>query len=228
MIKREEIKEAIKLRVNNGLSIGEISKKINIPYTTITRWVKKYPLTKEQDIQLAIRNPFYKNGDNAPKIYSEKFKAERLKYQNEGREIVRLNNNSLLVTGAMLYWGEGAKSRNMLDFTNSDPYMIKIFIKFLQSELNVTEDEITIYIQCYTDICNISTIEDFWVKTTGLKRDNLRKSTINNYPISSKKTKIGKSKYGTCKLRVCNVKTIQTLYGFIKELSGIDDDDLWL
>lgn len=225
----QEKLEAIRLRKEKGLSISEIKSIINIPYETIKRWVKSFPLTNEQDIQLAIRNPNYKKSINAGKIYSERHRVNRLSSQKEGKRIAKRCKNSLWAIGAMLYWGEGSKCyRNTLDFTNSDPYMIKLFVRFLVEELRIEKNKIAITIQCYNDLRSIEEIENFWVGTTGLDKDNLRKTIINKYPISSKKTKIGKSEYGTCKLRVGDVNATQKIFGFIKEIAGIEDENMWL
>lgn len=44
-IKREEV---VRLRVENRLSISEIVKESGISYTSVWKWIKAYPLTKEE------------------------------------------------------------------------------------------------------------------------------------------------------------------------------------
>ena len=44
--------------------------------------------------------------------------------------------------GCMLYWAEGAKSRNSAKFANSDPPMMLLFRRFLTTALGVDRGEI--------------------------------------------------------------------------------------
>ena len=228
MRSQHEKDTVLNLRSSHGLSISEISEKTNIPRETITRWVARCPLTEDQQKQLALRNPNYKSGVAAGKIYSDRFKQDRLGLQEDGRNIAKKYKDVLWVIGAMLYWGEGGKTlRHTLDFANSDPYMISIFMKFLRDELCVHEDKIKLTIYCYNDISSVEEIELFWLNICGLERSNLTKTMVNKYPKSSKRRKIGKSQYGTCKVRVFDVKKVQPVFGFIKEIAGITDKNLW-
>jgi len=225
-IKEKEI--ARNLRRDNGFSISEIEKKINVPYTTIKRWIKDIPLTKEQDIQLAIRNPNYKKSENASKIYSETYRSRRSEFQKNGRDIAKNCKFSLWVAGAMLYWGEGGKScRDLVSFSNSDPYMIQLFLRFVREELKIEDAKIKISIHCYNDIHSVEEIEKYWLDISGLLKNNLNKTIVNKYPTSSKKTKIGKSEYGTCTIRFGSVESVQKIFGFIKEIANINSD-IWL
>lgn len=38
----------------------------------------------------------------------------------------------LHVAGCMLYWGEGNKGKNDLAITNSDPDLLRLFLRFLR------------------------------------------------------------------------------------------------
>jgi hypothetical protein len=42
----------------------------------------------------------------------------------------------------MLYWAEGAKSRNTIRFTNSDPHMLVLFKRFLTEALTIMREDI--------------------------------------------------------------------------------------
>ena len=50
----------------------------------------------------------------------------------------------------MLYWAEGAKRRNTLQFTNSDPSMLAFFRRFLVKAMAIERDEIVMSINVYT------------------------------------------------------------------------------
>jgi hypothetical protein len=46
------------------------------------------------------------------------------------------------LAGCMLYWAEGAKARNAVKFSNSDPRMLVLFRRFLTDALAIEIDEI--------------------------------------------------------------------------------------
>src|SRR3989344_4263199 len=61
--------------------------------------------------------------------------------------------NMLKIMGTMLYWAEGHKTDKApgVDFANSVPYMVVIFIRFLREVCCVTEKRIKISLYCYSD-----------------------------------------------------------------------------
>jgi hypothetical protein len=50
----------------------------------------------------------------------------------------------------MLYWAEGAKSRNVVKLVNSDPNMVRIFRRFLVQALDASREQIRFSINVYT------------------------------------------------------------------------------
>jgi len=59
----------------------------------------------------------------------------------------------LEVAGIMLYWAEGYKSihGNTVDFANSDPVMIKVFLNFLRTSFVIGETKLRVYLYCYSN-----------------------------------------------------------------------------
>jgi hypothetical protein len=70
----------------------------------------------------------------------------------------------------MLYWAEGAKSRNTVKFVNSDPQMVWFFRRFLTEALAVDVDKIAMTLNVYTT--NGLTIEE--IERTGSSCSNFR------------------------------------------------------
>lgn len=98
----------------------------------------------------------------------------------------------LLTSGIMLYWAEGAKykNKNTLDFANSSPLMIKVFMKFIRDICGVKEEKIRIYLYCYANQ-NVQQLKQFWSKLTKVPverfikpyvRKDFREDKINKMP----------------------------------------------
>lgn len=88
----------------------------------------------------------------------------------------------LFIAGLMLYYGEGAKTGTTVDFTNSDPKPVRLFLRFLKLICGVKEDKIRFYLYCFSDQ-NIYSLIGFWCSQLGVERKQFTKpyvrSTLN-------------------------------------------------
>ena len=220
----EEKERAISLR-RKGLSIGRISKMLNISKGSISPWVRDIELTQKQKEKLNYNITYNKNRFiESNKIQSESFRKKREIHRGHGRELAK-KKEFLHMQGCMLYWAEGYKrnNRSKVCFVNSDVDMMKLFVNFLKIFYDVRLEDIKISIACYTDFCNQQEIEEYWMSELGLTRNNLNKTTVNVRPISSKEKRIKERyKYGTCSLSVCDVKILQSIFGAIQEYGGFE------
>jgi hypothetical protein len=70
-------------------------------------------------------------------------------------------------------------------------------------------------------------IEEFWLRTVGLPRASLCKSTVNQCSRYSQKKRKNKLPFGTCRIVVHSTEIAQAIYGSIQELAGFDRPE-WL
>jgi hypothetical protein len=149
-----------------------------------------------------------------------KHREIRRQYQEEGRRKAR-ERDPLHIAGCMLYWAEGTKGKNALTLTNSDPDMMKFYMQFLRESLGIQNEEMVIYIHCYTgNGLSVEEIEYYWLEVLALPHTRLRKSTVNNRPSSSQQ-KGRKLLYGVCCLHVDKTRILHHVYGAIQEYAGI-------
>ena len=85
---------------------------------------------------LALQNSRIK----AQKIKREKYVERVNKNLFLGKKIIGTNfsKKEYMLIGASLYWAEGFKKDNRLGFANSDPYMIKLFLFWLENMYEAT------------------------------------------------------------------------------------------
>jgi hypothetical protein len=76
-----------------------------------------------------------------------------------------------------LYWAEGGKGRADLMFSNSDPLMIQTFLSVLRQCYDIDESKFRVTLQCRAD-SDVPTLEAFWSKITGIKRELFYKALI--------------------------------------------------
>jgi len=214
--------EARSLR-QQGMSVREIAKVLNISLSTASIWVRDITLSEDQVEKLKANQRLYGAQNAGAASNRENGRKRRTLYQEDGKIKAR-EMRPLHMMGCMLYWAEGAKSRNRIYFANSDPNMHKLFIRFLREELNVSDSEITIYIHCHTsDPEKMHEIEDFWLNCLNLARSNHRKTYI------KKGSEIQHSilEHGVCGVGVYRTDLVQHIFGAIQEYGGFDNPD-WL
>lgn len=216
-MKKEEKIKAIALR-EQGLAITKIASELGVSKASVSVWVRGIILSQDQLDKLHSTCNRYKNALLGAKIKREIGISNRLKFQTSGREKAK-ELNWLHVAGCMLYWGEGAKTRNCCKISNSDPCLLLLFIKFLYQCYDVTSDQIKVTIYAHTTVNSIEHIELYWQKILNLPRSCFYKSVQNKTSIASKNKKPKDSlPYGTVHLSVkSSTKIVQSIFGAIQE-----------
>ncbi|MDD2731614.1 MAG: hypothetical protein PHI53_00230 [Candidatus Pacebacteria bacterium] len=120
---------------------------------------------------------------------------------------LKLEEEKLKLAGVMLYWAEGAKDLkerdwNTVDFANSDPEMIKIFLKFLRDICGVYEKRLRVQLYCYVDQ-DINFLKNHWKTTTGISLEQFNRPYIRKDFLPEKK---GKMKFGVVHIRYSDKK----------------------
>jgi predicted transcriptional regulator len=218
--------EAQRLRREEGLAITEICKLLGVAKSSVSMWVRDIELTEAQKEELHRRHYSYKAQIKGSHTNAIRAKAQREIYQAEGRAKAH-ENDSLHVAGCMLYWGEGAKARNVLHLGNADADLVSFYVRFLRQSLQLDVNQIVVRIYCYLgNGIPQEDIETYWLDTLQLPRECLRKSVINPQPKSSQQ-KGRKLKYGVCTISVFSTRHVQHVFGAIQEYTGIDKPE-WL
>jgi len=226
MTKNIQRELARQIRQEQGMPINDIAKQIGVSLSSVSLWVRDIVLSPEHEEALRWNNKRFEAQKAGSQANVVKHRALRQQYQEEGRAKAR-EGNLLHSQGCMLYWAEGAKGKDCIKFANSDLDMMIMFIKFLRDCLNVPEQKITLYIHCYLgNGLYLEDIQDYWLASLGLQRSQIRKSTVNNQPVSSQQ-KGRKLLYGVGHLTVTSTHYLHHIYGAIQEYTGINKPE-WL
>jgi hypothetical protein len=210
------------------MSIKEIARVVGVAPSSVSVWVRDVKLTPEQLDSLHQRNPAYNGQLRGANGNAERWRARRSRYQREGQELASCGD-WLFVAGVMLYWAEGDKrSRNAARISNSDPEVLKLFMRFLRESLELPDDPIRVTCNLFADhLERQDQIEQFWLNALGLTRSHLCKSVVNTYSKYSLKKRKGKPPHGTTRVTVHSVRTVQQIYGAIQEYGGFERPE-WL
>jgi hypothetical protein len=140
-------KERIKARElrKKGESIKIIASKLKVSSSTVSIWCRDILLTPDQIKELEIRahDPCYgRRGLYLSKLKKKREKKEKELLEEGEVEIGGLTERDLFICGVVLYWAEGFKKESLAGFANSDPRMIKLFLRWLRESCHIPESHI--------------------------------------------------------------------------------------
>ncbi len=216
MARFKEKNEALRLRAL-GMSYSQIKQILKIGKGTLSCWLRNYPLSKERISELRDRN----------EVRIEKFREtmrvkreSRLKqtYKEQKKLILPLNKRELFIAGLFLYWGEGAKSRPTdITVSNTDPSMIKFFIRWMTECLKVEKTKMSVDLHLYQDM-EIEKEVEYWSTTLSLPTNQFIRPYVKQTLLSGINHKGGFG-HGTCNIRVSNARLAEKVLMGIKVIS---------
>lgn len=227
-MKAKEREDARRLRSEDGLSVGEIARRLGVSRGTSSLWLRDVELTDEQKLRLIERGRTSPGQLNGSKAIKEQARKQREAYQLAGREMVRNDSDIGYRILCSLYWAEGDKSRATAGMTNTDLDMLKIFVSGLRKHFGCKDDDFTVRVMAHLNNgLTVEQIQDYWTNGLELPVGCIRKFILKSkyYPVQNKKHK--RHVYGGCSVHVCSVEIAQKLYGSIQEIFGIDRPE-WL
>lgn len=181
MFSKEFKRKAWELR-KEGKSYSSIRKELNISKSTLSYWFQYLDWSRE------IRN------ENAKEIKKEStnriilMNKTRKKQSSEKHEKMKkeaiekfeeYKNSPTFIGGLMLYLGEGEKSlkNGRIKICNTDPAVLKIFMRFLSAFCGVNTEEIRFWLLCYPDH-NIKKCLNWWSGSIGLSKNRFYKTQV--------------------------------------------------
>jgi len=187
----------IKKLYNSGKSINCISQELGYTVNALTYFFRKNNLIRRNRTETnAIR---FKNKQPSFNLKSRLTKKDEL----------------LKIVGIMLYWGEGSKwkGEKIVDFANSDPEMIKVFINFLRKICGIDEKKIRIYLYCHEER-EVQKLKKYWSNLTNVSTEQFTKPYINTRYNPAKR---GKMKHGLIHIRYYDKKLLDLLLNWIEK-----------
>ena len=212
-----EHREALRLR-KEGKSYSQIKTELGISKSTLSGWLHKYPLTREQI------NSLRSLSEKRIERYSNTMRRKReerhfLYYTQEKEKWFPFSERELFIAGLFLYWGEGDKtSRHVVSINNTDPNVVKFALNWMVRCLRFPEDRIRVHIHLYDDM-NVEDEIGYWKKELGVERNQFTRPYIKK----SKKTSLDQKGFGhgTCGVRFCKTEIKERLLMDLKAVSDV-------
>ncbi len=189
-----------------GKSIRDIETSLSIPRSTLSGWFKNIKLNTSQ--YKILGNKYKKALVKARKravVWHNQQKSNRLKSAENEADIIlsRISTNQEIIELglALLYLGEGFKKSPRTGMGNSDPLILKFFLKIMLSIYKIEMEKIRFDLHIRADQ-NPDKLKKYWAKEL--------EAPINRFKsVSIDKRTIGKTTYknynGVCVITCGNI-----------------------
>ncbi len=208
MIKKEEEKrKAIAMR-KNGKTYAEILSVIPVAKSTLTLWLHDVGMAIHQKQRITdARIAGQKRGALAK--HNIRVLLQKKIINTAKAEIGKISKRELFLIGTILYWAEGSKEKewcpgSRLVFSNMDPKMIRVFLKWLTDIAKVPKNMIGFQIYFHKDHKRrLEEVISYWQKITGFPRESLKKVYFKTNKVQTTNRKnVGDQYYGLLRVIV--------------------------
>jgi len=220
--RRPRAKDPVRARARElreqGLDLEEIAEAVGIAKSTASLWVRDMPrpphLSYEESRKRAVEGMrrYWVAERAAREITRDAVIAAA------AAEIGELSDREILIAGAIAYWCEGAKHRpwrrtDRVNFVNSDPGLIKFFLRFLDS-VGVERDRLHYRVLIHEN-ADAQAAERFWIGVTGAVPEQFNKPTLKRHNPKTVRKNVGDDYHGCLVIDVLrSAKLYQRIVGW--------------
>ena len=178
-----------------GLSYGEIMDLIEVKKSTLATWCRDVGLSPEQIAAIKERRAQI---PGIPRDTNWRRRAENRELREVARSLVpELADDPLWIAGLVMYWAEGAKTRNQVSMANADPRALRLFILWIQTYLSPgARFSIQLHLHEGNDD---RAAKEYWRSETGLLEANFHKTFIKPQGTGHRKNHL---EHGICPVKV--------------------------
>lgn len=213
--------EAIKMR-SEGWSYSDITKRLGVPKSTLSGWLKGVSYTPNKTVMNRVVT-----GRGIYGLRRQKMRiAETEALISLGKdEVGFLTNRDLWMVGLGLWLGEGSKTLEQIRLVNSNPDVVRLFVKWLREICKLENKNITLAMHLYPD-SNENECKKYWMEITDLPATQFRKTQVDRRTNKST-SKVGKSPFGTLHVTVVSnrdpdkgVRLYRRLLGWVSAITN--------
>ena len=202
---KDDLRDAARHLRDQGLAYNEIAARLGVSKSSISLWVRDMPRPERLSYE-ACRE---RQAAGVALYWAvERQRREDAKVavsRAAAQELGQLTSREILIAGAIAYWCEGAKNKpyrrsDRVDFINSDPMMIKFFLRFLETA-GISTDRL-IFRVCIHETADIAAAERFWRETIGVEGAQFNRALIKHHKPRTSRKNVGAGYYGCLRVVV--------------------------
>lgn len=207
--RRPNAKDALRARARElregGLDYEEIAGALGVSKSSVSLWVRDMP----RPARLSYEESRKRAADGARRYWAAERPAREAKREAArvaaAAEIGELSEREILIAGAIAYWCEGTKSkpqklRERVLFINSDPGLIRFFLRFLAAAgIQQAQLRFRVYIH---ETANVGAAEQFWAGVTDSDPEGFYKAVLKRHNPRTIRKNVGADYHGCLRIDV--------------------------
>lgn len=207
--------KAVNLR-QKGLSVKEIAKQLHAAQSSVSLWVRDVQLSEQQQASLRLKSHSPEAIALRREVRLSNEAAKRSSITEKAfTDIGTITNRELWLIGTALYWVEGGKTQRTVRFSNGDPEMIKLMMRYFRESCQVSEDKLRGYIHIHDSLDHLAA-EVYWADISNIPIANFYKTY--RKPNPSSKGLRQTLPYGVFDIYVADVTLFLKIQGWTKAL----------
>lgn len=188
-----------------GMNFEEIAAALGVAKSSVSLWVRDLP----RPARLSYTESRRRAAEGAQRYWAVERPVREARRaavsEAAAAEIGELTERELLIAGAIAYWCEGSKNKpgrraDRVMFINSDPDLIRFFLRFLQATGTPFSDlAFRIYIH---ENAEVESAQRFWLDVTGATVDQFATPTLKRHNPKTVRKNVGYDYHGCLRIDV--------------------------
>ncbi|MFG3349133.1 hypothetical protein ACGF1Z_29250 [Streptomyces sp. NPDC048018] len=204
--KRPRAKDDLRARARElrleGMTYDRIQAELGCSKSSISLWVRDLPKPERRDPSEQARLASRKRWEHESAVRDARRRHTK---QAAADEVGALSERELLIAGTALYWAEGAKDkpysrREDVQFVNSDPGVIRLFLAWLRL-LRIEPERLAFRVMIHAT-ADVEGARHYWADLVGVAPSAFQKTTIKTHNPKTVRKNVGPAYRGCLVIRV--------------------------
>jgi hypothetical protein len=188
-----------------GLGYDQIVAELDVSKSTVSAWVSDMPRPE----RLSYEECCKRQAEGVARYWAAERplrEAERKAISAVAAEQINtLSDREPIIAGAVAYWCEGVKNKpyrrhDRVNFVNSDPVMIKFFLRF-PDVAGIPRDQVIFRVYVH-ESADVAGAQRFWLDVTGAHRAQFRSPTLKRHNPRTVRKNTGDDYHGCLRIDV--------------------------
>ncbi len=190
-----EIERVRSLYINERLGVREVAERLGVSFWRVYELMRQHNIPRRRGSE-------------------QNYATYKHKPQFFPKQALAPEEERLRVAGTMLYLAEGAKRGDIVDFTNSDPRLITVFLGFLRRICGVSEARLRAALYAYADQ-DLEQLHKFWSEHTKIPLSQFIKPYVRPLTPNVSRRKMS---VGLLHVRYSDRRLLQLICGWGEEI----------
>ncbi len=202
---KDELRAAARELRSQGCAYGEIARQLGVAKGSVSSWVRDMPVHP----RLSYEECRKRSAEGSRRYWAAEREVREARRGSElaaaAAEIGALTDREVLISGALTYWCEGAKSKphrrsERVIFINGDPALITFFLRFLEVA-GVTREDLIFRVYIHEN-ADAEAAQRFWLELTGAEPGQFRQPTLKRHNPRTVRKNVAASYHGCLRVDV--------------------------